>query len=291
MNIYNGWLNINKPRGVTSNHAVQKIKHLLGKNNKIGHAGTLDPLAEGILPIAVGEATKTTQFMMDAEKEYEFNITWGEERSTFDEEGDVVAEGGHIPDIIAIEKILPIFIGNIMQTPPIYSALKINGQPAYKLARAGKEIEMNQREIKIKKLNLIFHDENLGISGFKVLCGKGTYVRSLAVDIARKLNTYGYVSLLKRTKVGNFFIEDAIMLDNLDKIVHNVFPVTYGLGDILALEVSEEQARAIKHGLNIFLPTHAEDSQIIAQILFNGVLQAIVCIEKGVCKSMRVFNL
>ncbi len=291
MNIYNGWLNINKPRGVTSNHAVQKIKHLLGKNNKIGHAGTLDPLAEGILPIAVGEATKTTQFMMDAEKEYEFNITWGEERSTFDEEGDVVAEGGHIPDIIAIEKILPIFIGNIMQTPPIYSALKINGQPAYKLARAGKEIEMNQREIKIKKLNLIFHDENLGISGFKVLCGKGTYVRSLAVDIARKLNTYGYVSLLKRTKVGNFFIEDAIMLDNLDKIVHNVFPVTYGLGDILALEVNEEQARAIKHGLNIFLPTHAKDSQIIAQILFNGVLQAIVCIEKGVCKSMRVFNL
>lgn len=291
MNIYNGWLNINKPRGVTSNHAVQKIKHLLGKNNKIGHAGTLDPLAEGILPIAVGEATKTTQFMMDAEKEYEFNITWGEERSTFDEEGDVVAEGGRIPDIIAIEKILPIFIGNIMQTPPIYSALKINGQPAYKLARAGKEIEMNQREIKIKKLNLIFHDENLGISGFKVLCGKGTYVRSLAVDIARKLNTYGYVSLLKRTKVGNFFIEDAIMLDNLDKIVHNVFPVTYGLGDILALEVNEEQARAIKHGLNIFLPTHAKDSQIIAQILFNGVLQAIVCIEKGVCKSMRVFNL
>ena len=153
MNIYNGWLNINKPRGVTSNHAVQKIKHLLGKNNKIGHAGTLDPLAEGILPIAVGEATKTTQFMMDAEKEYEFNITWGEERSTFDEEGDVVAEGGHIPDIIAIKKILPIFIGNIIQTPPIYSALKINGQPAYKLARAGKEIEMNQREIKIKKLN------------------------------------------------------------------------------------------------------------------------------------------
>lgn len=291
MNIYNGWLNINKPRGVTSNHAVQKIKHLLGKKNKIGHAGTLDPLAEGILPIAVGEATKTTQFMMDAEKEYEFNITWGEERSTFDEEGDVVAEGGHIPDIIAIEKILPIFIGNIMQTPPIYSALKINGQPAYKLARAGKEIEMNQREIKIKKLNLIFHDENHGISGFKVLCGKGTYVRSLAVDIARKLNTYGYVSLLKRTKVGNFFIEDAIMLDNLDKIVHNVFPVTYGLGDILALEVNEEQARAIKHGLNIFLPTHAKDSQIIAQILFNGVLQAIVCIEKGVCKSMRVFNL
>jgi tRNA pseudouridine55 synthase len=291
MNIYNGWLNINKPRGATSNHAVQKIKHLLGKNNKIGHAGTLDPLAEGILPIAVGEATKTTQFMMDAEKEYEFNVTWGEERSTFDAEGEITATGGHIPDIISIEKILPDFIGDIMQTPPIYSALKINGQPAYKLARAGKEIEMKQREIKIKKLQLIFHDEELGLTGFKVLCGKGTYVRSLAVDIARKLNTYGYVSLLKRTKVGNFFIKDAIMLANLDKIVHNILPVTHGLGDILVIEVTKEQATAIKHGLKIFLPSHAEDSKIIAQILFDRVLQAIVCIEKGVCKSMRVFNL
>jgi len=291
MNIYNGWLNINKPRGVTSNHAVQQIKRLLGKSNKIGHAGTLDPLAEGILPIAVGEATKTTQFMMDAEKEYEFNVTWGEERSTFDAEGEITAEGGHTPNDASIEKILPTFIGDIMQTPPIYSALKINGKRAHQLAREGKEVEMQPREIKIKDLKLIFHDKELGISGFKVQCGKGTYVRSLAVDIARKLNTHCYVSFLKRTKVGGFFINDAIMLANIDKIVHNILPVTYGLGDILAVEVTQEQAKALKHGIKIFLPSYAESSQIVAQILFDGILQAIVCIEKGVCKSMRVFNL
>lgn len=291
MDIYNGWLIINKPRGASSNHAVQIIKKLLGKNNKIGHAGTLDPLAEGVLPIAIGEATKTTQYMMDAEKEYEFSISWGEERSTYDAEGEVTNEGGHVPAVLEIKEILPRFLGEIMQAPPIYSALKINGQPAYKLARSGKEVALALRLIKIKNLQLLEHNAQAKVSSFKVLCGKGTYIRSLAVDIARALGTYGYVSYLKRTKVGSFFINDAIMLANLDKIVHNILPVTYGLGDILAIEVTETQANRLRNGVKIFLDSHAEISVPAVQILLNGVLQAIVCLEKGLCTALRVFNL
>ena len=291
MNSYHGWLVINKPKGVSSNHAVQAVKRLLGKNNKVGHAGTLEPLAEGVLPIAVGEATKTTQYMMDKEKEYEFSIAWGQERSTYDAEGEVTAEDGRIPDELSIKEVLPRFIGEIMQAPPIYSALKINGQPAYKLARAGKEVNLSQRQIIIKNLQLLSHDVKAGISSFTVICGKGTYVRSLAVDIARSIGFYGYVWALKRTKVGNFFINDAIMLANLDKIVHNILPVAYGLGDILAIEVTETQAKALKNGIKIFLSDHAEVSCPVVQILLDGVLQAVVCLENGVSVSARVFNL
>ncbi len=290
-NIYNGWLIINKPKGITSNHAVQMVKKFLGKNNKVGHAGTLDPLAEGVLPIAIGEATKTTQYMMDADKEYEFSITWGEGRSTYDAEGEVTAQGGHVPSLLDIQSILPEFIGEITQAPPIYSALKINGQPAYKLARAGKEVELALRQIKITNLEILEHNPEKKYTSFVVQCGKGTYVRSLAVDIASNLGTYGYVSTLKRTKVGAFIINDAIMLANLDKIVHNILPVTYGLGDILAIEVTEAEARRLKNGLNIFLESHADNSIPAVQILLNGVLQALVCLNKGVCVSTRVFNL
>lgn len=274
-----------------STYAVQKIKKLVGKHNKVGHAGTLDPLAEGVLPIAIGEATKTTQYMMNAQKEYEFAITWGEERDTYDAEGVVTKSGGHIPGKNEIEKKLSQFIGEIMQMPPIYSALKLNGKRAYDLARAGEEVTLQERLITINNLELIDHDLINKTTTLKVLCGKGTYVRSLAVDLARSLNTYGYVSYLKRTRVGDFLINDAIILANLDNLVHNILPVTFGLGDILALEVSAEQSNRLRTGLNIFLPSLEETSISAVQILLNGVLQAIVCVEKGVCTSLRVFNL
>jgi len=295
MNLYNGWIILNKPKGISSNDAVQKVRKFLGKANKVGHAGTLDPLAEGILPVAVGEATKTVQYLMDARKEYEFDITWGEERATGDAEGDITAQGGFIPEKSSVEEILSKFIGQIMQMPPIYSALKINGQPAYKLARQGVEVELAPRKVDIYTLILLESSDYT--SSFRVECGKGTYVRSLAVDIARALGTYGYVSSLKRTRVGNFLMKDAIMLANLINLVHNdeinlhLFPVTYGLGDILAIEITAEQAKALRNGLSIFLDTHSQISEAVVQILHDGILQALVCLEKGLCKPIRVFNL
>lgn len=297
MNSYDGWLVINKPKGGTSNDAVRKIKKLVGKNNKVGHAGTLDPLAQGILPIAIGEATKTTQYLMGSSKEYEFDATWGEERTTGDAEGEVTFSGGHTPTLDEIEKALPQFIGEIMQMPPIYSALKIKGQPAHKLARKGIEVELSPRKIYIENIIITNHNPENNVTSFKVTCGKGTYIRSLAVDIARSISTYSYVSYLNRTKVGNFLIKNAIILESLTDIVHNdeilqhLLPVTYGLGDILALEVTANEAKSIRNGLHIFLQDHSQISEPIVQILTQGILQAIVSIDKGLCKPIRIFNL
>ncbi len=315
----NGWLILNKSRGPSSNDAVQKVKRLVGKNNKVGHAGTLAPLAEGVLPIAIGEATKTVQYIMDATKEYEFTITWGQERSTGDLEGEVTAESDYIPSENEIKNIIPKFIGRISQIPPAYSALKINGQPAYKLARKGIEVELKPREIEIYDLFLMditchverseisreshagsfgcAQDEEKSSATFRVKCGKGTYVRTLAVDIARSLGTCGYVSFLKRTRVGNFFIKDAILLDNLIKVVHNaesnlpLVSVNYGLSDILGLEITADQTKALRNGLSIFLDEYSKNSESIVQILNDGKLQALAKLEKGLCKPIRVFNL
>ena len=295
MKLYNGWLILNKPKGISSNDAVQKVRRAIGRSNKVGHAGTLDPLAEGVLPIAIGEATKTVQYLMDARKEYEFTIKWGEERSTGDAEGEVTAENSHIPNIDDIKKVLPQFVGDLMQAPPIYSALKINGQPAYKLARQGLDVELALRQISIYELELLSLDDESAT--FRVECGKGTYVRSLAVDMARALGTCGYVSFLKRTRVGNFLIKDGIMLANLIDLVHNdeislhLLPVNYGLGDILAIEVDAEQTKALRNGLSVFLTSHSQVSQSVIQILNEGILQALVSVDKGLLKPIRVFNL
>ncbi len=286
-----GWLVINKPKGLSSNAALVALKKILGKKVKIGHAGTLDPLAEGVLPVALGEATKTAGYLMDAEKEYYFDITWGEERSTFDAEGEVTALGGVIPDKSAVAEVLQDFVGDILQIPPIFSALKIDGKPAYKLARKGIDLELTPRKIKIKELELISHDKENKNSKLRVLCGKGTYVRSLAVDIARKLGGFGYVSFLKRSKVGNFLIKDAKVLDNLDKIVHNLLPITFGLGDILVIKVSQEQALKIKNGLKIVLPCFINQSLDLVQIKSEERLVAIARIDNGKCIPLRGFNL
>ena len=297
MNIYNGWIILDKPVGMSSNDAVQKIKKLLGKQNKVGHAGTLDPLAQGVLPIAVGEATKTTQYLMDASKKYIFTVKWGEERSTGDAEGEVTASGGHRPELLEIENALHSFVGVIDQVPPIYSALKINGQPAYKLARKGLEVNVKSRKVEIGSLRMLNHDKVNGLTSFEVACGKGTYIRSLAIDIARSLKTYGYTIFLNRTKVGSFLLENTITLANLINLVHNdptylqLLPVNYGLGDILAIEVTAEQAKSLKHGLSIFLEGHLHTSECAVQILNGGILQALAFLEKGKCKPTRVFNL
>ncbi len=290
-----GWLVLDKPKGMSSNFALTKLKKLFAKGTKIGHAGTLDPLAEGVLPVAIGEATKTVQYLMDADKEYEFDVFWGKETETADAEGKVIAEGGIIPTREQIISVIPNFLGRIAQKPPIYSALKINGQPAYKLARKGEEVELKERIIEIKNLELVESSDQ--VSKFKVECGKGTYVRSIAVDLAKSLGTYGYVTFLKRTRVGNFFIKDAITLAKLINLVHNndpdlyLAPVDLVLGDILAIELNVEQAKALRNGMSVFLSEYSDMSFSIAKTLYDGVLQAMVSIDRGLCKPLRVFNL
>ena len=202
-NPVNGWIILDKPQGMTSTQAVSKVRRLL-EAQKAGHAGTLDPLATGILPIALGEATKTVPHIVDAAKVYRFAVTWGQERNTDDAEGEVVATAETRPDRQEIEALLPRFTGRIRQKPPAFSAIKLEGERAYDLARAGEDVDIPEREVEIYHLRLLADEPGSSPdrSWFEVECGKGTYVRALARDMGRALGCYGYISALRRTRVG-----------------------------------------------------------------------------------------
>ncbi len=253
-NKISGWINLNKPEGVTSNDAVMIVKRALGFP-KIGHAGTLDPLASGILPIALGEATKLVQYMMDDDKVYVFTATWGEQRTTDDREGTVMATSDIRPSQSQIEAVLPEFKGTIMQKPPAFSAIKVDGQRAYDLARAGAEVDLAARPIDVYELDLV--ECTTDSATFRCVCGKGTYVRSLARDIAEKLGTKAYVSHLSRENVGPFSIKDAISLDifrenpDKDDLESNVLPVQTVLDDIPVLAVNDTEAARLKNGQKV----------------------------------------
>ena len=217
-----GWLVVDKPRGITSAAAVARIKSVCGRGAKVGHAGTLDPMATGVLPVAIGEATKTVSFMMDALKRYRFGVRWGEQRDTDDAEGTVIETSESRPSREAVANALSAFIGRIEQVPPAYSALKVGGERAYALARQGRAPELAPRTVHIESLTLIeAGDEG---AAFAVECGKGTYVRALARDIARALGTVGYVSWLHRAAVGPFSDDDANPLDKLVALGHSPGP-------------------------------------------------------------------
>lgn len=251
-----GWLNIDKPYGMSSGQAVAAVKRILRsvlpKGHKIGHGGTLDPLATGVLPIALGEATKLTGYILDATKGYRFTILFGEARSTDDAEGVVVATSPVRPAAEQITGILPRFTGPISQVPPIYSALKVDGERAYALARAGETVELAARQVTIHQLELL--ETTADEATFEVICSKGTYVRSLARDIAQALGTVGYVSMLRRTKAGPFDLDSVILLDNLERLVQEhqpeqaLLPVTAGLDDIPALPVTPQEAMQLRQG-------------------------------------------
>ncbi|MCH8684010.1 tRNA pseudouridine(55) synthase TruB [Pedomonas mirosovicensis] len=251
-----GWLNIDKPLGMSSGQVVAACKRILRpvmpKGWKIGHGGTLDPLATGVLPIALGEATKLTGYILDATKGYDFTLRFGEARSTDDGEGEVIATSDMRPGEEAIRAALPRFLGEIEQVPPIYSALKVDGERAYNLARAGETVELKARRITIHRIDLV--DMSADEARFSVLCSKGTYIRSLARDIAQALGTVGYVSALRRTKAGPFTLQTAILLDNLDRLVQDhqpeqaLLPVTAGLDDIPALAVDPREALLLRQG-------------------------------------------
>lgn len=251
-----GWLNIDKPLGMSSGQVVAACKRILRgtlpKGWKIGHGGTLDPLATGVLPVALGEATKLTGYILDATKGYDFTLRFGEARATDDGEGEIIATSDVIPDEAAIRAVLPRFTGEIEQVPPVYSALKVDGARAYALARAGETVELKPRRVTIHRIDF------LGASGtearFSVLCSKGTYIRSLARDIAQSLGTVGHVSVLRRTKAGPFDLQTAIPLDNLELLVQDqhpeqaLLPVTAGLDDIPALAVDPREALLLRQG-------------------------------------------
>jgi len=215
----NGWLNIDKPMGYSSAKVVAILKRLL-KPKKIGHGGTLDPLATGVLPICINKATKTVFKTMDFDKEYLFNVTFGESRTTCDAEGEIEKKSDKIPNEDEIIKVLPKFIGNIKQVPPMFSAIKVDGKRAYDLARNGQNFTLKARDVQVFDLRFLgFNDKN--IAKFYVKCGKGFYVRSIAVDIAKSLDTVGYVSYLRRISVGIFNKDNIISLDNVEEMIKN----------------------------------------------------------------------
>ncbi|MEM1019160.1 MAG: tRNA pseudouridine(55) synthase TruB [Pseudomonadota bacterium] len=282
-----GWLNFNKPLEMSSNQAVGKARWLL-KAKKAGHAGTLDPLATGVLPIAFGEATKVMGFLTDAEKAYRFSVAWGASTTTDDLEGEVTERSDVRPSKSAIEAVLPRFIGLIQQRPPAYSAIKVNGQRAYALARAGEEVVLNSRDVTIHDVSLRKYEPESAV--FDVRCGKGTYVRSLARDLALALGTVGHVTALERRQVGPFHIEAAIGLEKLEATGHKpslLDPLETVLDDIPALAVSDQDAAAIRFGRAI-----SNAAAPLGEILLshNGEALALATHEETMIHPKKVFQ-
>ena len=305
-----GWIVLDKPLDMTSTQAVSAVRRIFNAR-KAGHAGTLDPLASGLLPIALGEATKTVPFAVEGEKVYRFTVKWGERTDTLDAEGEIVATSGVRPDRAAIEAVLGDFIGDIEQVPPAYSAIKVDGARAYDLARDGEEVELEARQVRIDEIRLL--DCPTGeMAVFEMRSGKGVYVRSLARDLAHALGTEGHVAALRRVRVGCFDEAESTRLDVLKEMAHKgaaseaLLPVQTALDDIPALAVTEEEAFQLKQGRPIvLLPRQAQelktqrrpltvagkDCTFTALATCDGQAVAIGDARAGKFQPSRVFNL
>lgn len=291
-----GWLIIDKPVGPTSTGIVGAVKRALREGGyakvKVGHGGTLDPLASGVLPVALGEATKLSGRMLDADKAYEFTISFGVETDTLDAEGAVIATSDRRPSPCEIEAILPRFTGEIEQVPPAYSALKVAGKPAYARARAGESVEMKSRRVAVHSLSVAA----AGADDVTLLArvSKGTYIRCLARDIARALGTVGHVAMLRRTRAGPFTLEQAISLDKLEEAAKGrtleqaLLPLTAGLDDIPALPVTPDQAGALRQG-RVLIGISAQPGLHLATDA--SVPVALVELCEGSLRVVRGFNL
>jgi len=298
----NGWIILDKPHGLSSTAGVGAVKRALREGGypkvKVGHGGTLDPLATGVLPIALGEATKLCGRMLDSDKAYDFTLCFGTETDTLDLEGHVVARSGVLPTLGEVERILPLFTGPIRQVPPSFSALKVDGKRAYDLARAGQEVALAKRAVTIHRLSVLrpgfAHDDELGEIALSATVSKGTYIRSLARDIAHVLGTVGHVTMLRRTKSGPFTLDQAISLDILmekakARALEDVtLPIRTALDDIPALALTPEQARLLHNG------------QVLTGIAAQGGLHlaldgetplALVEVLDGNVRTVRRFNL
>ena len=290
-----GWVVLDKPLGLGSTPAVGRVRRLFGAQ-KAGHGGTLDPLATGVLPIALGEATKTVPFVMDGRKQYRFTLRFGEARSTEDLEGEVTATSPVRPDDAAIRAALPAFVGTIEQKPPAYSALKVDGQRAYDLARAGETVELAPREVVIERLELVGRPD-ADSADFVVDCGKGTYIRSLGRDLALALGTVGHLSALRRTAAGPFREAAAISLSKLEALGHSpallgaLAPVATALDDIPALALAEAQADRLRQGQPVLLTRDAPPPGTLLRAECGSRLVALVRSDGVALKPVRVFNL
>ena len=295
-----GWLVIDKPTGISSARVVGAARRALG-TRKIGHGGTLDPLASGVLPLAVGEATKTVAYAMTGEKTYRFSVRWGEARATDDAEGAVTETADARPSEADIRRVLPQFIGTIDQVPPDFSAIKVAGQRAYKLARQAQPVTLKARPVTVNSLNLIDIPDG-DHADFEVLGGKGLYVRSLGRDMARALGTVGYISALRRTRVGPFRVETAISLDKLEALGHSpallecLLPVETALDDIPALALTESEAARLKLGQPLqALCTGSPASRLsdgsVAYATAAGKPVALVRLDGALLRPVRVLNL
>ena len=296
-----GWVVLDKPVGMTSTHAVSVVKRLFSAK-RCGHAGTLDPLASGALPIAMGEATKTVPFVMDGRKLYRFTIQWGQERDTDDSEGRVVQSSDMRPTADQIRAVLPSFTGAIQQVPPRYSAIKIEGERAYDLARDGQTVELKARTVDIGRLELIeVPDADHAV--LEAECGKGTYVRSLARDIGCLLGCYGHICALRRTAVGPFTEKTMILLEQLEAVCHRaaagegnladaLMPVETALDDIPALAVDRSDAARLTRGQAVLLRGRdAPNFRGTVSVTVAGQLLALAELDRGEIVPKRVFNL
>lgn len=296
-----GWIILDKPLGLGSTQGVGAVKRALREGGygkaKVGHGGTLDPLATGVLPVAIGEATKLAGRMLDSDKTYRFTIRFGEETDTLDAEGQVIATSAVRPTPAAVAAVLPAFTGAIAQAPPAYSALKVDGRRAYDMARAGAEVTLATRAVTIHDLAC----EPAGGAGdpldeasFVAHVSKGTYIRSLARDIAAALGTVGHVAMLRRVRAGPFGLDDAISLDKLAgaamgrTLEHHLLPLRAGLDDIPALSLTPDQAGALRQG-RVLVGIAADDGQHFA--LLGDMPVALVEVRSREMRVVRGFNL
>ena len=295
-----GWVVVDKPLGLTSTDVVSRVRRLFNAQ-KAGHAGTLDPLASGALPVALGEATKTVPFILDASKRYRFTIRFGEATASDDAEGEVTATSPVRPSPEAVEAALARFVGEIEQVPPIYSAIKVDGERAYDLARAGEAVELKARRVTIYEARLLGCPD-ADHAEIEILCSKGTYVRSLARDLSLALGTVGHVSALRRVAHGPFREESAIPLDKLMAFGHiapaseafsrHLLPLETALDDIPALALSEQDASRLRQGQGVLL--RGRDAPILSGPVLathRGHPVALTEYSQGELKPVRVFNL
>ncbi|HSZ50971.1 MAG TPA: tRNA pseudouridine(55) synthase TruB [Caulobacteraceae bacterium] len=297
-----GWVCLDKPWNLGSTQAVSRVRRAF-QAQKAGHAGTLDPLAEGVLPIALGEATKTVPFLMESSKTYRFSIAWGVETATFDTEGEVTARSDVRPTAEAVKAALPRFVGEIQQVPPAFSAVKVSGERAYDLAREGVEVVLEPRAVRIDALRIATVPDADHIE-LEMDCGKGTYVRALVRDLAAALGTVAHVSALRRTRVGPFDIDRAVGLERLEELCHRgdalevLLPVETALDDIPALAVTDEDAFRLTQGRSVVLiPRQVESlkarlgaSRTVSALSGNRIV-ALCEMRAGRLNPTRVFHL
>jgi tRNA pseudouridine55 synthase len=293
-----GWLCLDKPHGMTSTEAVNRVRRIT-QARKVGHGGTLDPLATGVLPIALGEATKTVAYVMEGRKHYRFTARLGEARATDDAEGEVIACSELRPTDAGIEAALPSFVGRIEQVPPRFAAVKVEGERAYDLARRGEAVDLAPRLVEVDRFDLIERPDP-DHATFEVVCGRGTYVRALVRDLGEHLSCFGHVVALRRLRVGSFGVADALSLPALEQLVADdalpqaLLPIGAALGDMPALPLTQPQVERLRAGQTIRvapgLLVGEPETDATVRAMAAGRIVALARLHGGELSPVRVFN-